>query len=128
MKGIPLLDVNVLVALFDPAHPHHEAARAHQSGISNLSETTVEVMRRLETLCASSDHEFWPCQVSLLDSELFRPALIGGSKKVTDVYLLGLAVGNKGRLVTFDRSISTKAIVGAEPWHLRFLGGRATKL
>ena len=149
MSGTPLLDVNVLIALFDPAHPHHEAAHEWfganrkrgwatcpitQNGFirvltnpayPTVSATTVEVVQGLQTLCASPDHEFWPDQASLLDDKSFRPALIGGSKKITDVYLLGLAVQMGGKLATFDRSISIKAVVGAQASHLRLLGGRA---
>ncbi len=147
MSGTPLLDVNVLIALFDPAHPYHSAAHdwfganrkrgwatcpITQNGFirvltnpayPTVSATTVEAVQSLGTFCASPDHEFWPGDASLLDTELFRPALIGGSKKVTDVYLLGLAVKMGGKLATFDRSISIKAVVGAQASHLRLLGG-----
>ena len=46
-----------------------------------------------------------------------------GHQKITDVYLLALAFRNKGRLATFDRSISWKAVIGAEPRHLEFIAG-----
>jgi hypothetical protein len=41
-----------------------------------------------------------------------------GQRKLTDVYLLGLAVRRQGRLATFDRSIPTNAVAGARPAHL----------
>jgi len=31
--------------------------------------------------------------------------MVGGHQKITDIYLLGLAVRRQGRLATFDRSI-----------------------
>jgi hypothetical protein len=37
---------------------------------------------------------------------------------LTDIYLLGLAVKNGGQLVTFDRAVSRRAVITAEPAHL----------
>ena len=37
------------------------------------------------------------------------------STQITDIYLLGLAHENKGRLVTFDRAIPLQAVVDAKP-------------
>lgn len=144
--SISLLDVNVLVALFDPAHSQHEEAHLwfgphRRRGwatcpitlhgcvrvLSNPAYPTVdatpaEVSARLRTLCASRDHHFWPDSVSLLDDTLFHPSLIGGHQKITDVYLLGLAVRHHGRLATFDRSIPLKAVQGATPGNLVLIG------
>lgn len=143
-----LLDVNVLVALFDPAHVDHEEAHrwfgAHRRRgwatcpitiagcvrvLSNpaypsVSATAAEVMSRLRSLCSASDHEFWAEGVCLLDGGLFRPEAIAGHRKITDAYLLGLAVRRKATLITFDRSIPLKAVIGAEEAHLRLLGSR----
>lgn len=41
---------------------------------------------------------------------------------ITDVYLLGLAVRNHGRLATFDRSIPLKAVLGANHANLALIG------
>jgi predicted nucleic acid-binding protein len=76
----------------------------------------------LRSFCATTEHHFWPDSVSLLDEELFLPSLIAGHQKITDAYLLGLAVRNHGRLVTFDRSIPLKAVLGAGPSSLVLLG------
>jgi hypothetical protein len=135
--SIALLDVNVLVALFDDVHVHHAAAhrwlglnRKHgwascpitvngcvrimsSPSYRNLEAGPDEIARRLRNFCAATDHHFWPDSVSLLDEELFRPSLIAGHQKITDAYLLGLAVRNHGRLATFDRSIPLKAVRGA---------------
>ena len=143
---IALLDVNVLVALFDPAHLNHEDAHrwfAHhrKSGwatcpitvngcvrvLSNpayptINATPAEVLSRLRALCSATDHNFWDDSVSWLDESLFRERMIGGYQKITDIYLLGLAVRRQGKLATFDRSIPLKAVVGAEPAHLAVLG------
>lgn len=41
-----------------------------------------------------------------------------GSRQVTDVYLLALAVNRGGRLVTFDKAIALQAMPGAKSRHL----------
>ena len=144
MKAV-LLDVNVLVALFDPAHPNHEDAhrwfgRSRKRGwatcditingcvrvLSNpvypsFTVTPIDVISHLQTLCTSPDHRFWSESVSLLDDTLFRPTWIKGHQKITDTCLLGLAVRHTGVLATFDRSISLKSVVGAGPNHLEVI-------
>jgi len=87
--SVALLDVNVLVGLFDPAHPNHEEAHAwfgaHRRRewatcpltvngcvriLSNpayptVEATPLEVMARLRTMCASPDHQFWGSGVTV---------------------------------------------------------------
>jgi uncharacterized protein len=140
-----LLDVNVLVALFDPAHPNHEDAhrwfgRNRKRGwatcpltvngcvriLSNPAYPTVEatpaeIILRLRDLCSAVDHHFWSDSVSLLDEGQFRAQAIMGHQKIADAYLLGLAVRHSGKLVTFDRSIPLKAVKGAQATHLEVL-------
>jgi uncharacterized protein len=41
-----------------------------------------------------------------------------GPNQVTGVYLLALAVKNRGRLVTFDQSVPLTAVRGADDQHL----------
>jgi toxin-antitoxin system PIN domain toxin len=145
-----LLDVNVLVALHDPAHPNHEDAhrwfgRNRKRGwatcpitvngcvrvLSNpaypsVTATPAETASRLRVLCAGPGHEFWSDSVSLLDESLFRLQAIAGHRQITDIYLLGLAVRHGGRLATFDRSIPLKAVVGAGAAHLERIGSVPT--
>ena len=144
--SVALLDVNVLVALFDPAHQNHEDAhrwfgRNRKYGwatcpitvngcirvLSNpaypsVEATPAEVARRLRSFCSATDHHFWEDSVSLLDESLFQTTMIGGHQKITDAYLLGVAVRNHGRLATFDRSIPMKAVHGAGAGNLVLLG------
>ena len=144
-----MLDVNVLIALFDPGHPNHEDAhrwfsRNRKQGWATcavtingcirvlsspsypaIDATPAEVASRLRVLCAASDHQFWKESVSLLDETLFRPEAIAGHRQVTDVYLLGLAIRRGGRLATFDRSIPLKAVRGARAECMEVLGGGA---
>jgi len=141
-----LLDVNVLVALFDPAHPNHEDAhrwfgrnRKHgwatcavtingcvrvlsSPSYPTVDATPAEAASRLRVLCGASDHLFWKESVSLLDETLFRLEAITGHRQVTDMYLLGMAIRNGGRFATFDRSIPLKAVRGAAPENLEVLG------
>jgi uncharacterized protein len=134
-----LLDVNVLVALFDPEHIHHEAAHAWfgarrpggwatcpltENGLvrilsnpaySSRAARPAEIARRLGTFRASGGHTFWPDDVSLCDPGF---SLSVGHRQLTDVYLLALAVRHGGTLASFDRSIPTKAVRGARAEHL----------
>jgi toxin-antitoxin system PIN domain toxin len=131
-----LLDVNVLVALFDPDHVHHEPAHRWfaesrsagwascpltENGVvrilsnpaySPLAERPGEIVRRLASFRDSGQHVFWPDDVSVCDARLF--ALTVGHRQLTDAYLLGLAVKHRGVLATFDRSIPLKAVRAAK--------------
>ncbi len=138
-----LLDLNVLIAIFNPASPHHERAHAwfgtakrkpwatcpitmngfiwvlSQPNYPSFSATPSELVARLRDWCDMPTHEFWTDEVSLLDATLFRSTQIAGPKKITDAYLLGLAVRRDGQFVTFDKTIPLQAVVGAGPRHLR---------
>jgi toxin-antitoxin system PIN domain toxin len=130
-----LLDVNVLVALFDAAHVHHEAAhdwfadnRANgwatcaitENGFlrvltnpqSGITERAPEILKSLRIFCGSGHHVFWPDVLSLRD-ERFDLSVAQGHRQLTDIYLLGLAAKMGGVLATFDRSIPLKAVKGA---------------
>jgi len=129
-----LLDVNVLLALFDRKHVHHEPAHAWfgnagrkgwatcpitENGIIRISSgvgypggpgnvpQTADWLRRF---CNESGHQFWPDSTSIL--EWLSPETVISSKQITDLYLLGLAAANGGKLATFDRTVPTKAIKG----------------
>ena len=147
MSRPALLDVNVLVALFDPDHLHHELAHAwfggpdrQQWATSPLTEnglvrvvsnpkypgrrTTLEdALQRLRTFCNHQEHAFWADSVTMLDADVVRTASIQGHRQLTDVYLLALAVAHDGVLVTFDRSIAPSAVLGANEGHLIRLAG-----
>lgn len=128
-----LLDVNVLIALFDPDHVSHEPAMAWfarhakegwascpltQNGcvriMANPSYPSPQPVQalvgRLADACAERIHEFWPDEPSLLDSAIFDATRIHGPRQLTDVYLLGLAVRHDGRFVTFDGRIPLEAV------------------
>lgn len=134
-----LLDVNVLVALFDGDHVHHELAhdwfadnRASGWATCPLTENGLirvvanprygavlsslpDLVERLRRFRGSGHHDFWTDTVSLADETLFAPGYVRGHGQVTDIYLLGLALKQGGRLVTFDRTIPLGAVLGATP-------------
>lgn len=136
-----LLDVNVLLALFDPDHVHHVAAREWldanigdgwatcaitQNGfVRIISQPTYtspkspsSAAERLARACVSRHHEFWSCDVSLLDAQVIDRTRLHGLEQVTDGYLLALAVAHGGRFATFDRTVSLSAVAGASEEHL----------
>ena len=134
---IHLPDVNVLVALFDPEHVHHETAHAwfaplQESGwatcpltengfvrlVSNPAypgrRTTVgDAVERLRRFTSSEHHAFWPGDVSILDPGAFAAGHLAGHRQVSDAYLLALATRHEGALVTFDRNVPTQAVPGS---------------
>ena len=135
-----LFDVNFLIALLQPDHVHHQQAQSWweanesdgwascpltENGFARVVAqtgprplTAAAALRFLSEQVASTNHAFWPDDISLTDTDFFRFDRILGPKQLTDIYLLGLAVRNDGRLATFDRSISALAVKGAERRHL----------
>jgi len=145
VSRVCLLDVNVLLALFDPDHVHHDAAhdwfsdhRERGWATCPLTEngflrTASAVARSREFLPvpalagsllafrSSGHHEFWSDDISLLDERLFNTEVIHGHRQLTDVYLLGLAIKRKGVLATFDQQMPLAAVHGARKEHLEVI-------
>jgi hypothetical protein len=136
-----LFDVNALLAMFDQEHTFHSKVRIwwaanEESGWATCPITqngfvrimsqphytnpaaTIDAIRLLGMGLEQPCHQFWPDDISITDASLFDHSHILGPNQVTDVYLLGLAVKNGGRLVTFDRGLPLKAVRGAEAKHL----------
>lgn len=136
-----LLDVNVLVALFDGNHSLHVPAMRWftengdagwascpitQNGcIRVMSQPAypermpvVAVAERLRQATLHRAHEFWPDDGSILDEEIVDATRIHGPAQLTDVYLLAQAVARGGRLVTLDHAIPLAAVKGAQKRHL----------
>ena len=151
MSRIALLDVNMLVALFEPDHPHHEVAHDwfadhHAKGWATCPLTENGFVRilanprygavidwpgdlagHLAGLNRSKHHVFWPDSVSLTDETLFKTSAIRGYRQLTDIYLLGLAKKMGGYLVTFDGSIPLGAVVGATRETIAVISGDSDK-
>ena len=136
-----LLDVNVLIALFDADHSLHSQAigwfdengKAGWASCPLTQNGCIRIMsqpkyanalpvgavaERLRAAASHSQHEFWPDDVSALDEELIDFSRVHGPKQLTDVYLLALAISHGGRLVTFDRSLPISAALKAQKKHL----------
>ena len=139
-----LLDVNVLVALFDQDHASHQSALRWfsdhgtsgwasspitQNGcIRVMSQPTypnalpvAAIVDRLREASSHESHAFWPDDISILDDAVVDRERVHGPRQLTDVYLLALAVAKRGRLVTFDRAIPLEAVRGAQKRHLVIL-------
>jgi uncharacterized protein len=131
-----LLDVNLLIALFDPTHVHHDVAHdwfadRRASGwatspvtelgfvrvlsnpaLADSAERASTLLAHLRRFCASGHHEFWPETLSLRDPKTFDLSLVS-HRQLTDIYLLAVAARRGGRLATFDRTIPVNAVLGA---------------
>jgi toxin-antitoxin system PIN domain toxin len=138
-----LLDVNVLIALIDPAHAFADAAHrwfertgrhgwascplTQNGGVRILGNpsypggpgTPAAASILVQGLCAHAGHVFWPDDISLLGAGSVRLAALTAAKQITDTYLLALAVSKRGTLATFDRRLSTDTVQGgAEALHV----------
>lgn len=142
MRG--LLDVNVLIALHDRDHVHHERAALwfesnirqgwascpltqnaclrimSQPGYASPQPLAV-LVAMLQSSTTTSFHETWNDDISILDAARFHHPHIHSHRQLTDLYLLGLAVRNGGRLVSFDQRIPLGAVRGARSEHLMTL-------
>jgi toxin-antitoxin system PIN domain toxin len=139
-----LLDVNALIALFDSAHLHHDAAHAWfatarprgwrtcpitENGVLRILShpnypngpvLVSDIARRIEEFKTSGHHEFWPDDFSLsawIDRSEHRLA----SGTVTDAYLLKLAATRGGTLATFDLRIQLFLIGGGNEEALEYI-------
>ncbi len=131
-----LLDINVLIALHDRDHVHHiraatwfEANIEHgwascpmtQNGCLRIMnqpgysspQPLSSLMAMLQRSTGAPVHETWFDDISILDAARFQHTHMHSHRQLTDLYLLGLAVKNKGRLASFDQRIPMSAVVGA---------------
>ncbi len=139
--SLPLLDVNVLVALMDPDHVDHERAHAWaadgiRTGWASCVITENGFVRVVSqpaypgaiSVAAAVDllgqarhvapHEYWDCPSSLSDPAIFDTRHLLGHRQITDAYLLALAVAHDSAVVTFDRRMPLRAVRGAEVGHV----------
>ena len=140
-----LLDINVLVAIFDEAHIHHAVASnlitqsnlkiatcaltengvlriLNLPGYSTYGPAGFESVRaQLAQLCKDTDHEFWHCDITLRDDSKVDWSRVMGHNQITDVYLLALAVEHGGVLATLDHRVALSAVQGAQAKHLRLM-------
>lgn len=129
-----LLDVNVLIALIDPAHVRHDDAhdwfaklgKRHfatcpitENGVvrivghpkyPNSPGPPGVVMRLLVALRELPGHVFWPDSISIADVTCFNPSKLTSHSRVTDSYLHGIAIANGGLLATMDQRLATDIV------------------
>jgi len=134
---VPLLDVNVLVALAWPNHIHHPRAHEWFAGIqawatSPLTEsgfvrvssnrnaipdavTPAEARSLLAEMVTLRDHRFWEDSVSVARENGSAFARVVSYRQVTDAHLLELAMAHGGYVATFDRGVRDLAPSGSPP-------------
>lgn len=129
-----LLDVNLLLALSDPMHVHHEPAHrwfaekgyqgwatcpltengfiriASHPNYPNRPGDVTAVLAIFRRLCEAPGHHFWSEDISIL--QILEPAAVITPTQITDVYLLGLAVHKKDKLATLDQRIPVGTVRG----------------
>lgn len=129
-----LLDVNVLIALMDRSHVHHETAHrwfgtfgsSHWAtcpmtenavvrimggpGYVNSTGSAVVVARLLRQMIALPGRVFWADDFSLWQSPDVDVNRILTPSQVTDTYLLALARAHEGKLASFDRKMVTDPV------------------
>jgi toxin-antitoxin system PIN domain toxin len=127
-----LLDVNLLLALSDPMHVHHEAAHgwfaehgrqawatcpitengfvriASHPRYPNRPGDVSVVLAILRQFCAAEGHHFWTEDISIRD--VLQPGMNIAPAQVTDLFLLGLAAHKEGKLATLDQRIPASAV------------------
>ena len=136
-----LYDVSALLALFDAEHEKHNPVNAWYEG--NLEQgwascpltqngylrvrsrpsyprplSLAEAYAQLLDATSSQRHQFIADDISLLDDTLVRFRGLAGPRRLTDVYLLALAVAHDMRLVTLDKRILLTPVIGATEDHL----------
>jgi hypothetical protein len=129
-----LLDVNVLIALVDPAHVGHDGvhdwfARVGRKAFATCPITENGLLRivghpkypnspgppstvigSLQAIRALPGHVFWHDSISLAESAFIDASLLSSHARVTDGYLLALARANKGQLATLDHKLATEIV------------------
>ncbi len=129
-----LLDINLLLALSDPMHIHHDLAHrwfaekgrrswatcpitengfiriASHPNYPNRPGDVTAVAEIFRQFCDTSGHHFWSDDISVL--QILKTETIITHGQLTDLYLLGLAVHKKGKLATLDQRIPVDAVHG----------------
>ena len=146
-----LLDVNVLIALSWPGHGSHASVQrwfgkkssqgwatcpfteaAFVRIISNPAFSphalgVMEAVDILKTNCEHRLHRFWEDSIGYAEAVESLRVDLTGHQQVTDAYLLALALRNRGKLATLDRSVA--ALLPADSPHLDHIEfvGEATR-
>jgi toxin-antitoxin system PIN domain toxin len=116
-----LLDANVLIALVDPDHVHHEWAAdwfsryddsfatspmTHGSLIRHLlraGHAAGDIAVAVDRIRGLTRHEFWSDDLPFTNDAI---AAVVGHRQVTDAYLCHLARDRNGHVASFDRGLT----------------------
>ena len=136
-----LRDVNVLIALVDPAHVQHESAHHWFGEVQPVALATCPITKNgllrivgqpkypdspappslvaavLRAMRALPGHTFWPDSLSLVGgSPVLYVAHLSSHSRVSESCLLALAQANNGRLTTLDARPGTVALPAEGPF------------
>ena len=135
---IALPDLNVLIALLDPQHVHHDPshhwfAQHSSAGWATCPLTQNSVLRiighprypnspgslavvipLLVGLFSHPHHQFWADVLSWSATTAIHGDQLVANGQITDVYLFTLVVPYHGMLVTFDSRINTRVVQGGQ--------------
>jgi len=144
LGAILLLDLNVLIALVDPAHVQHDAVheqfaqRGHtawascpltesglvrivdQSRYPNSPGTPAAAAKLLAGLRALPGHTFWPDDISLLDTRHIDSTRLLGPAQVIGIYLLPSARAPRCQLASPDRRLIAVPVADG-PAHIHLI-------
>jgi uncharacterized protein len=133
-----MLDVNVLIALVDPAHIQHDSAHDWFARVGHKAFATCPltengliriighpkypnspgppsvVLQSLSAIRGLPGHKFWPDDPSIADARFLGPELLSSHARVTDGYLLALAHSKGGRLATMDQKLAAEVVPGGK--------------
>lgn len=137
---VALLDVSVLIALFNDIHQYHEIANSWfipflaqgnrwascpitQNGCLRILSTSTylnqlelhSLKTTLQKATSHPSHEFWHDDISLLNDSLIDWSHITGNRQLTDIYLMALAQYHQGVFVTLDNRVQINTINKASP-------------
>lgn len=131
-----LFDVSVLIALVDQDHIFHDQAHAWierhfdeewatcpitENGLIRIvggprypaaGGSPAAAADLLRIARSRPGHVFWGDDISLVSCDHVATERLARPEQVTDTYLLALAVARGGKLLTFDRKLSTSAVIG----------------
>lgn len=139
MAMVYLLDVNLLLAVDNKLHPHHDDAQRwfkhrirteqHRWATCPITEngfiriasnpnypqaatygTVADTTAALAQLCTDTQHEFWTDNPSLRDAPRFDLSRVAGPRQLTDVYLLALAIEHGERLATLEQNFPAAGV------------------
>jgi toxin-antitoxin system PIN domain toxin len=139
---LALPDVNVLVALTNPNHLHHNLAHEWFASVSRFATTpiTESGLLRLSLNRAVTGQDVAPARaIATLNSvrhderaefladtaTLAEPCIdlsaLAGHRQVTDLHLANLAASSNAVLVTFDRTLP-EALIRSDRKHVHLIG------